>query len=360
MVVWTETCRKLFEQVMENDEFVETAEKGQLILYKTDASGRAVGNPFNATVDSLEMVKAVVHREPLRKKYNFFEYTFKPTAEYLINEKKGKDESRILAEEEQRIKEIKDLREEVSGYQADNAELQQMINELKDTIKEYKKNSGIDGKTIENKEIKIRDLKSENKRLNGEITRINGENKKYLEQIKGQLREEKARTLPLLKLPAPDANIRENIISWIKESYSDLLVAHSDAEKALAADDRNIDWHKLCMMVHYIAGYTKYRNEGGVALNANAAREYDPEDAGFKAEPVESGQGAIVNNKDSYIISVTVEDGTKKEEVLDLHVKIGKGADKNMIRVYFAYVPELKKSVIGYMPGHLPIRKDSH
>ena len=45
---------------------------------------------------------------------------------------------------------------------------------------------------------------------------------------------------------------------------------------------------------------------------------------------------------------------------MDLHIKSGKGSDVNMIRIYFYYSSELKKSVIGYMPGHLPTRKQAH
>lgn len=359
MVVWTETCRKLFEQVMENDEFVETAEKGQLILYKTDASGRAVGNPFNATVDSLEMVKAVVHREPLRKKYNFFEYTFKPTAEDLINEKKGKDESRILAEEEQRINEIKELKSERDGYKADNEQLQDRINKLEDDIKTFKSNEALNSQEITKSKNKIGELENTVKKLQEENKRLTGDETTLERNLKAQFGAEKERIRPLLKMPQCDKDVRSNIISWIKDSYNELLVVHPTAEKALMSDDKSIDWHKLCMIIHYIAGYTKYRNEGGVALNSDAAREYDPENSGLKAEPSSSGQGSFVSNKDNYTITVTLDDGTKREEMLDLHVKTGKDAS-NLIRVYFTYVPELKKSVIGYMPGHLPTRKDSH
>jgi hypothetical protein len=46
--------------------------------------------------------------------------------------------------------------------------------------------------------------------------------------------------------------------------------------------------------------------------------------------------------------------------LLDLHIKYGKGGDSNMIRIYFLYSPELGKSIIGYLPGHLPTSKDGH
>ncbi len=63
------------------------------------------------------------------------------------------------------------------------------------------------------------------------------------------------------------------------------------------------------MMIHYLAGYTRYRNEGGKAIDSYAAREYDPEDAAYSAEPVSSGQGAIDTHKDKYTITITGKDG---------------------------------------------------
>ena len=114
------------------------------------------------------------------------------------------------------------------------------------------------------------------------------------------------------------------------------------------------------MMIHYLAGYTRYRNEGGKAIDSYAAREYDPEDAAYSAEPVSSGQGAIDTHKDKYTITITGKDGKKEDVLMDMHIKTGKGKGDNMLRIYFFYSPELKKSVIGYMPGHLPTRKDGH
>ena len=121
---------------------------------------------------------------------------------------------------------------------------------------------------------------------------------------------------------------KDELLNWINEYYSDVLVIHPNAEKAFFDDKRSIDLHRLCMMIHYLSGYTKYRNDGGRALDALAARDYDVEDSGYKVEPAGSGQGALEFHKDKYIISIE-ENGEKK-------------------------------SFIGYMPGHLPIRNASH
>ena len=130
--------------------------------------------------------------------------------------------------------------------------------------------------------------------------------------INAQLREERSRTLPLLKMPAFDKDKKKNIISWIEECYSDELVIHKNAEKSFNDDNRNLDWHKFCMMIHYLAGYTKYRNAGGVAINPSAAREYDPEESSFMVEPAGTGQGATEIYKDKYTISIKDEDGKQK------------------------------------------------
>lgn len=86
------------------------------------------------------------------------------------------------------------------------------------------------------------------------------------------------------------------------------------------------------MMIHYIAGYTKHRNDGGLAIDDNAAREYDVQDAGYRVEPTGSGQGSLEMHRDKYTIEIT-ENGENKYILLDLHLKYGKGGDSNMLRI---------------------------
>lgn len=64
-------------------------------------------------------------------------------------------------------------------------------------------------------------------------------------------------------------------------------------------------------------------------------------------------------HRDKYTIEIT-ENGENKYILLDLHLKYGKGGDSNMLRIYFYYSSVEKKTFIGYMPGHLPTRKDAH
>ena len=109
------------------------------------------------------------------------------------------------------------------------------------------------------------------------------------------------------------------------------------------------------MMIHYLAGYTRHRNKGGQALDPSAAREYDPEDSAYRIDPTSSGQGATEVHKDEYTITIS-EGGVKKDVILDLHLKRGKGNDSDMLRIYFYYSPVEKKSFIGFMPRHLPTR----
>jgi hypothetical protein len=115
------------------------------------------------------------------------------------------------------------------------------------------------------------------------------------------------------------------------------------------------------MMIHYLAGYTRYRNEGGPAINAQAAREYDPEDAAYRVEPVSSGAvGAAEMFRDKYSVKIRTSAGELVDVLMDMHLKYGKGRDSNMIRIYFYYDKDAKKSIIGYMPGHLPTRSNTH
>ena len=191
------------------------------------------------------------------------------------------------------------------------------------------------------------------KRKNRELIKQSNEKDRI---INSQYAEEKKRVIPLLSIPGK----KDGVLPWIKQFYEKELIIHPNAVKSFNDDNRNIDIHKFCMMIHYLAGYTKYRNSGGKTIDHEAAREYDPEDSSFKVEPSGSGLGATEMYRDKYTITIVDPGGEKKDVLLDLHIKTGKGADANMIRIYFYYSPEMKKSVIGYMPGHLPTRQQPH
>ena len=361
VVVWQNTCRKLFAQVMQNEEFADVAEEGKIIFYRTNYMQEYPVEYFETdSEDILEQIKLKAQKEPLRKNTDYKGFAFKPSW-WEISKTNQQNFNLDSEMKEAYENEISRLSQRIRDFERDNSALQSKINELNS------ENDKLDGEILSS----FIDLTKKNALIEKQSSEIKELKEKYSEQKKDLARlyltisslqeSEKERYEPIIHMPPLGKDKKEDILKWIKEYYSDLLLIHAGAEKSFMGDNRNIDWHRFCMMIHYLAGYTKHRNAGGMPLDFAAAREYDPEEAAYTVSPVSSGAlGAVETHKDKYTIMITGENGKKEEIVLDLHLKYGKGMDDNMIRIYFHYVPELKKSVIGYMPGHLPTRKDGH
>ena len=355
IVVWQSACRKLFDGEMHNEEFADVADEGQLILYRTNYLQEYEPVYYEADCENvLNIIKTQVKKEPLRKLFDYKEYDFKPSWWEVSKRESAADSEDVANVRKEFEAEIEKLKKANNELRRDSDSLQRKIDELE------KENSGLDDLLREDA-VEISAMNKEIDYWKGEFEaakkgRQAAEAQKMMLEMQNRgLRNMKEIYKPLFNLPPLGLDKKEEILDWIREYYSDVLEIHPNAEKSFFDDKKNIDWRRFCMMIHYLAGYTRYRNDGGKALDNDAAREYDVENSAYKVTPVSSGQGTVEMHKDKYTITV---DG--KDVKMDLHVKYGKGADSEMIRIYFYYSPELKKSVIGYMPAHLPTRKDGH
>ena len=372
VVVWTNTCRKLFAQVMQNEEFAEVAEEGQIIFYRTNYLQEYPVEYFETDGEEIfEQIKIRAQREPLRKLCDYRDFAFKPS--WWEVSKNGDSGAGLTGPDaagtnaaglnlkEAYENEIDRLNQKIRELERDNSKLQSEKDELE------KDNDGLGKSLLEGfidssrKAKYIEELEKEiegNEKVIEALKQDNDELRASRDQLKNS---EKERYTPLINLPSFGPDKAAEFIGWIRKYYPEELIVLPSAEKSLADDKRNVDYHRLCMMIHYLAGYTKNRNAGGLALDTMAARDYDPEEAAYKVTPVSSGaMGATEMHKSKYTVVYKGADGKKQEGLLDLHIKYGKGGDSNMIRIYFLYSPELGKSIIGYLPGHLPTSKDGH
>ncbi len=372
VVVWTNTCRKLFAQVMLNEEFAEVAEDGQIIFYRTNYLQEYPVEYFETDGEEIfEQIKIRAQREPLRKLCDYRDFAFKPS--WWEVSKNGDSGAGLTGPDaagpnaaglnlkEAYENEIDRLNQKIRELERDNSKLQSEKGELEKDNKGLGK-SLLDGVIDSSRKAKyIGELEreiEENETTIKELKQDNDELRASRDQLKNS---EKERYTPLINLPSFGSDKAAEFIGWIRKYYPEELIVLPSAEKSLADDKRNVDYHRLCMMIHYLAGYTKNRNAGGLALDTMAARDYDPEEAAYKVTPVSSGaMGATEMHKSKYTVVYKGADGKKQEGLLDLHIKYGKGGDSNMIRIYFLYSPELGKSIIGYLPGHLPTSKDGH
>ena len=360
VVVCQNTCKKLFALNMQNEEFADVAEEGQLIFYRTNTLQEYPTDYYEESEEEnvLDQIKFTAQREPIRKQCVFREFSFEPVMERTENDDEQSDKE---SNETIQAYKIAALNQEVGDLKRDNDVLQRKNDSLKLENDKLDKDIALCmAENLKNNNT-ITDLESTVKSLKNDKTALKAQLLSAEMNMRALKSSEKERYTPLMNLPAFGKDKKDGIIDWIKTYYSDVLEVHPNAVKSLADDPRNIDWHRLCMMIHYLAGYTRYRNEGGVALDPSAARDYDPEEAAYTVTPASGGTlGAAEFHKDKYTIGITDSKGETQDAILDLHIKYGKGSDVNMIRIYFCYSPELEKSVIGYMPGHLPTRKSAH
>lgn len=412
VVVITRSNQKLFRNEMNDMELLEVSSEGQVILYRSNPSRMLTTEPvyFNpkeeveeveseekttdgksineeqqveeseglieVVVDNEEVDQSKTNEEdefekldilvkkldPLRRNYDYGEYSFtaklwdtKKVMESLSDSHNDSEQMKVI------IAEKDNLRAELEEKNRDNEELQRRINEFELNKKRIEKQYYEATASANRMERIASELQEEYSKVKEQAQRYESTCLTYEKIISGSNDIAREKFKPLIHFPRFELSGKEEILDWIKEHYSKTLIVHPNAKKAFLKDNRNLDWRCLCMMIHYLAGYTMYRNDGGSVISSDAARDYDPDGYGFKCEPVSSGAGGSKKMyEDKYTIDISVYNVNKADVVMDLHLAQGKGRGDDMIRIYFYYDSDIKKSIIGYMPAHLPTRSDPH
>ena len=140
---------------------------------------------------------------------------------------------------------------------------------------------------------------------------------------------------------------KEEVIKWIESKYSDTIVVHKDAERAynkMANDNLNVK--RFCEAFNFLDTYVRHRNgslspEYFVAITEKTPFKIDP--TGFKGS---------AKDYPAYYIDISEDNYSDKCHLLDLHIKYS-SQSKEMFRIYFTYIDEMKKAVVGSMPDHL-------
>ena len=367
VIVWTRSNQKLFGQVMNSQELVEVSSEGQMIIYRSNPGNSLELEPsyFEADdEDKYTVIDSVLKKtDPLRRTYNFREYDL--VADHWDTEKvlqlitsgniDDSEEMRLVKADRDRLK------ADIENFKRDSQEVQQRNNELQQTINDLEKQRDaalVDaGRKQKESDKYKREYKTEKDK------RKSADNRCYILErtVNGANDFAREKFLPLLHFPRFEIGAKEEILAWIEEYYSDSIIIHENARKSFMKDNRNIDWRLFCMMIHYLSGYTKYRNDGGNPSDNSPARDYDPDNYGFACTPSSSGAGGSKNIYSSeYSINISKFDDEKDEVILDMHIAKGKGRGEDMIRIYFYYDPQIEKSIVGYMPDHLKTRSMPH
>lgn len=139
----------------------------------------------------------------------------------------------------------------------------------------------------------------------------------------------------------------EDVVSWLRKRYGDSVVIHRDAERAfnkLATDTLNIK--RFCEAFGYLDAYVRFKNG---SLSPEFYRAV-AEKTSFRAEP--HGFKESAKDYPAYYVDINEKGYCDKSHLLDLHLKYS-SQSKETFRIYFSYIPELKKAVVGSMPDHL-------
>ena len=355
VIVWKDSAGKLFGKCMDSQELAEVADEGQIIYYRKPGF---VSLYENVTKEVINSINLVGHREPIRKEFNFGDCDF----EFYTLFDSGNEN---LAEENNRLsEELQQVRNRLSETRKDAENLQLKLAAVEEENKRLDKANSEASRHEARASLELDNIKGKNCELKSQIDDLKRNNLMLETMLNAGVDAEKKKYEPLINLPPFDLRSKEDIMGWIEKYYSDVLILHSTAKDSFYKDQRNVDFRSFCMMIHYLAGFTRSMNEGAAFEKANEmARGYDVENSGYKVEPASTGSaGATVVHRDKYTINIFEYTGDAKDAktIMDMHIGRGKGRGDDMIRIYGCYCSKIKKFVIGKMLEHLPTNKDAH
>ncbi len=372
VVVMDRSARKLFSH-KGYEEYVDILEQGNIIRRDissdTDAYNVIVPEDFKtyfALDDENRMTGSIIPE--VRSLMEHRRHDYRNARFYReIHVTKREDELRLL----------------FSGADYDPGKLQSIIEEQQVQYDE------LQNELAQEKEERLKEYESKQReieRLNKEVLKL----RNYTGSLNERLTESKAETSSLsdklqsieqetantvtsdsgilrddyLRMHRAIYNVpirKEGICDWIRNDYADTLVLTDRAEDSLIKDNRNIDLNTLTHMIHCLHAYTLARNEGLLPEETEKMiSEYSVEnehfDIGSVGDPVSSSTTTPKEIQKKYDLTISAADGRSKTVKMNLHVKKGTHPE-TLIRIYFYYDPDQKKSFIGYMPDHLPLTR---
>ena len=238
------------------------------------------------------------------------------------------------------LEKLRDMEEVKEKYE----EIQQLFVQQIDQIKNLQnKNEGLIS-IIDDKNTIIKDNKNSDKSLDDSKT----EEELHIEDDKQEKILDKQRLDAVEsewndKLPSK----KSDVIKWINDNYSDTIYIHQDAKTAFSKKTSDsINLKKFCEAFEYLDSYVRLCNGNMSPKLYNEIKNA----TGFEA----THHMFKGSKKDypAYYVAIYEKDYSNDELLCDLHIKYSANSS-GMFRIYFTYVPELKKAVVGSMPDHL-------
>ncbi|MBE6843032.1 MAG: hypothetical protein E7510_09430 [Ruminococcus sp.] len=140
---------------------------------------------------------------------------------------------------------------------------------------------------------------------------------------------------------------KDDVCDWIEENFHEHLTLSPRARSEMKKYSGALDIAILCDGIVFLKAYSEFRRKeiSDDEFNMYAQRN--------NWEVQSSGKEAIKIRKSDY--TMTYEG---RQYILDLHIKHGVKSEE-LIRVYFCWDDDLRKVIIGSMPGHLATVKQS-
>ena len=364
IIVVDGSTRKLFAGG-EYESYADRLDKGEFVMLGSEPEERDYGAYFELD-DKMQMIGTFM--SDMRRMMERFPYDFGGIDFYT--------ELRIRKREDE-------LREMLTGGGAniDPAKLIEEVTALRDVIATLRAEKDQED---EDHKSEVALLKSENDKLKGKLDK----QKYYSDALKEQqllLKEEKqalsekvdeaaskeaeVKAVPSLTaadyiarnagiLNPPARYQKDLLIGWIDEYYKDTIILHNRARHSIESLGtlEESRCRIIVAMIHYLHGCTLYWNEGNNDFDSehSVMQEFVPYNYVFEIGPV--GNNSIDAYKSSYQLDVSEYDEKDGVVYMKQHIKYGKGFgdDPSMVRLYYYYDSNIRKSIIGEMPNHLP------
>ncbi len=352
VVVVTRGTRKLFLSCMREERYEQAIEEDQIIIHRgvNPLDGTVYETTFLGTEleeDHAGMVKALVMQEPLRKRYCYFEYLFNKELWNAYLESRHTDFDPGIYQDQ-----IDEMKAAKADVERDNEKLSLRIQELERQLKSRDQALLQENREKIRTEKQMESLQKDKARLQEELKKLGsgsagpgtGSSELGIAHL-----DEKAKYEPVLNFPVRFD--KDDILDWVETYLGDYLIIHPKARRSFEACSRNIDYKRLCLMLYYLAHYTRLRNENkDESINLDEAlRPYDLEDMNLSVTSV----GDVTYYKSAIKIKIHNYDGSVRgEQYMPLHIKSDVNP-RSLIRIYFLYHKPIGKSIIGYLPDHI-------
>lgn len=269
-----------------------------------------------------ETLKKEVQVLPKRAVYSFGSIKF--TSDARISELQDKNESNLTKNEK------------IELLTRENAELrQQLSDERKRSV-----DASLREESSRVYQKKIRQLEEENESLTEKYSKAVNDYSNILNsynKMSDIISFYKSKSEVAAEFPTETAKVCD----WLEDKFSEYFVVSQNARNLMKKYSGSLDVALLCDGLLYLSGYARYKrneiSEDILELYAQA-NNWSVDRCGTESVRV---------YPDIYSCNV----GSKKY-TLDYHIKYGVKSQQ-LIRVYFCWDDEIKKIIIGSMPGHL-------